>query len=282
VADATPYTVVSRWRCFGGEQLVIEHVSDVCGGVPMRFGLFLPPASEAPPPVVWFLSGLTCTWENVTTKGGFQRVAAELGVAVIAPDTSPRGDGVPDEPGRYDLGQGAGFYLNATREPWAQHFNMYEYVAAELPAFVGAHFAVDLQRQSVTGHSMGGHGALVLALRNPGRYRAVSAFSPIVAPSEVQWGQDAFTAYLGEDRAAWAQYDATALIEAGARFGGTIFISQGAADNFLEKQLRPERFERACQAAGQPVRVELAEGYDHSYYFIATFMEEHLRHHADS
>lgn len=271
------FTIVSEWKSFGGRQLVIEHPSTSCG-VPMRFSLFLPPGVENPP-VVYFLSGLTCNWENVTTKAGFQRDAAELGLAIVAPDTSPRGEGIHDTPDRWDLGMGAGFYVDATNEPWAKNYQMYTYITQELPALLAKNFPVDTTRQSITGHSMGGHGALVIGLRNPDKYRAISAFSPIVAPSQVQWGQDAFSAYLANPDE-WSQYDATQLVAQHARKDITILIDQGQADSFLTNQLKPELFQQACQSAGQPLELNLREGYDHSYYFISTFMPEHLKMHA--
>ncbi len=229
-------------------------------------------------PVVWYLSGLTCTWANVMEKAGLARLSAELGVMVVAPDTSPRGDGVADADG-YDLGQGAGFYLTATRAPWSAHYRMDAYVRDELSALIGEAFNADLERQAIMGHSMGGHGALTLHLKNPGLYASVSAFSPIVAPSEVPWGRKAFGAYLGDDEAAWAEYDACALVR---RQPSTahILIDQGEADDFLNTQLRPELFEAACAEAGQAVTVRRHAGYDHSYWFISTFAEDHMRWHA--
>lgn len=268
---------VSSSACFGGRQEVWEHQSSVLG-VKMRFAVYLPPAAEQGPcPVLWFLSGLTCTEQNVITKGGFQRDCAAHGVILVAPDTSPRGEGVADDPA-WDLGQGAGFYVNATEAPWAAHFRMYDYVLHELPALVAAHFPTN-GRQGITGHSMGGHGALVLALRNPGRFRSVSAFAPIVAPSAVPWGEQAFGAYLGPDRAAWAAYDATALI-AGAAERLPILIDQGEADPFLEGQLQPGRLVAACAAAGHPIGLRMRPGYDHGYYFVASFAADHVAHHA--
>jgi S-formylglutathione hydrolase len=245
----------------------------------MEFGLFLPPG-EGPHPVLYYLSGLTCNWENATTKAGFQQLAAELGIAVVTPDTSPRGDATADDSDRWDLGTGAGFYVDATAEPWSAHYNMYSYVTAELPALLDSDFPVDVARASVTGHSMGGHGALVIGLRNPEAYRSVSAFSPIVAPSQVQWGEDAFGAYLA-DESEWAAYDATELVSRGRR-PGTILIEQGLADGFLEPQLRTHLFRKACEKSGQPVAVNMREGYDHSYYFIASFIDDHLRFHAEA
>ncbi|MGM0557196.1 MAG: S-formylglutathione hydrolase [Myxococcota bacterium] len=271
--------VVSEWKCHEGRQLVFEHESSACDTT-MTCSIFLPPGVDSPP-VLWFLSGLTCTWENVTTKGFFQAAAAELGVAVVAPDTSPRGESVHDAGDRWDLGTGAGFYVDATADPWASNYQMYSYVVSELPEVVDGAFSVDMERQSVMGHSMGGHGALVVGLRNPDQYRAISAFSPIVAPSQVQWGEDAFGAYL-EDESEWAAYDATQLVADHARPDTTIRIDQGTDDGFLEPQLRPELFVDACEAAEQPLELKMREGYDHSYYFISTFMDEHVRFHAEA
>ena len=271
---------VEEHRCFGGRQEVWRHASAETGTT-MRFSVFLPPAAErGPVPVVWWLSGLTCTEENFTVKAGGQRAAAELGLMLVAPDTSPRGEGVPDDPaGAYDLGLGAGFYVDATRPPWSGTYRMRSYMERELPALVGERFPADLQRQAISGHSMGGHGALTIALRDPGRFRSVSAFAPIVAPARVPWGRKAFTAYLGDDERAWREHDAVALIEAGARLSD-LLVDQGEADPFLAEQLRPELLEAACAAAGQPLTLRRQAGYDHSYYFIATFIEDHLRWHA--
>ena len=245
----------------------------------MRFAVYVPPqAAKGPVPVLWYLSGLACRWSNVMEKSGLQRVAANHGLLVVAPDTSPRGTSVADDPA-YDLGQGAGFYLTATRSPWASHFRMDAYVTRELPALIGAHFPADLTRQGIFGHSMGGHGAITLHLKNPETYRSVSAFSPIVAPSEVPWGQKAFTAYLGEDRATWVAYDACQLVRAGPS-SARILIDQGEADAFLARELQPERFETACAEAGQPLTLRRQPGYDHSYWFVASFMEDHIAHHA--
>jgi S-formylglutathione hydrolase len=270
---------ISETLCFGGRQRVYDHDS-AATGTTMRFGAFLPPQAESGPcPAVFFLSGLTCTHENVTTKAGFQRAAAELGLIVIAPDTSPRGEDVPDVKDDYALGQGAGFYVDATEEPWSKNFNMRRYVTEELHDLVTEHLPVDAGRIGVMGHSMGGHGALVFHLREPEKFRAVSAFSPIVAPMDVPWGQAAFAAYLGEDREAWAAHDATRLVEE-APSSAHILIDQGEADPFLAEQLRPELFEDAAREAGQSLTLRRHAGYDHSYYFIATFIEDHLRHHA--
>lgn len=270
-------SIISDWKCFGGRQKVIEHPSKTCG-VPMKFAIFLPPG-DGPHPVVYFLSGLTCSWQNVTEKGGFQRLAAKLGVAIVAPDTSPRGDDVHDTPDRWDLGKGAGFYVNATAKPWSTHYQMYDYIVDELPKVVADNFPVDPSKQSITGHSMGGFGALVIGLRNPDRYHAISAFSPIVAPGQVQWGQDALGAYL-KSPDEWPAYDPTQLVAEYAHKDRQILIDQGEADGFLAPQLRPQLFAEACQDAGQSLNLRLHEGYDHSYYFIATFLGEHLKFHA--
>jgi S-formylglutathione hydrolase len=270
---------VSTARSFGGTQGVYRHASRETG-TDMTFSVYLPPQVEegAKLPVVWYLSGLTCTHANVTDKGQYQRVCAELGLIFVAPDTSPRGAGVPDDEA-YDFGQGAGFYVDATQPPFADNFRMYSYIARELRELVESQFPVDPARQAITGHSMGGHGALTIALTNPGRYRSVSAFAPIVAPSQVPWGQKAFAGYLGEDRAAWRAHDAVALIEDGARVDA-LLIDQGDADNFLERELRPHLLADACAAAGIDCTLRMQRGYDHSYNFIATFMEDHLRWHA--
>ena len=263
--------------CFGGWQDVYEHASDTLDCT-MRFAVYLPPQAErARLPVLYWLSGLTCNEQNFITKAGAQRYAAEHGVILVAPDTSPRGDDVPDADG-YDLGKGAGFYVDATQQPWTAHYRMYDYVVRELPALIEANFPATDAR-GISGHSMGGHGALVIALRNPGRYRSVSAFSPIVAPSQVPWGEKALGAYLGDDRSAWAQYDATALI-ADAPERLALLVEQGEADEFLEGQLRPQLLRAACEAAGHPLELRMRPGYDHSYYFIASFIGEHIAHHA--
>lgn len=267
---------VKEWMSFGGQQRVLRHDA-AATGTPMELSVFVPPGGGAGRPVVVFLSGLTCTWENVTTKGGYQRVAAELGLVVVCPDTSPRGDAVPDDEG-YDLGQGAGFYIDATRDPWAEHFRMGSYVEDELPEVI-ASLGLASDRMGLLGHSMGGHGALTLGLKNPTRWACLSAFAPIVAPSEVPWGTKAFSAYLGEDRSVWRQHDACALLGT-HRHPAEILIDQGEADAFLAQQLQTHRFTAAAEAAEQPARIRMHAGYDHSYYTIATFMEDHLRHHA--
>ena len=272
---------LSANRMFGGSHEVWSHESSACACA-MRFAVYLPPQAEnGNVPVLYWLSGLTCTDENFATKAGAQRVAAELGMAIVMPDTSPRGLNLPGEDDAYDFGSGAGFYLNATQAPWAGHYNMYDYVVTELPVLVNANFAVDGERVSISGHSMGGHGALTIALKNPELYRSVSAFSPIVAPSQVPWGQKAFAGYLGDDKEAWQQYDATELV-AQMQLSGEILIDQGSADDFLVEQLQPNLFEAACKEAGQKLRLRLQPGYDHSYFFIASFIEEHLRFHASS
>lgn len=271
--------ILSENKAYGGRQLAIKHASSATQ-TDMTFSIYLPPQAEREKlPVVWYLSGLTCTHANVTEKGEYRAACAELGLIFVAPDTSPRGEGVPNVDG-YDFGQGAGFYVDATEAPWAEHFRMWTYVTEELPALVAAEFSVDMDRQAITGHSMGGHGALTVALRNPDRFRSVSAFAPIVAPSQVPWGQKALGGYLGEDQAAWRQHDAVALIEAGASVD-EILVDVGDADPFIEKELRPELLDRACAAAGIALTQRIQPGYDHSYYFISTFMADHLRWHAE-
>jgi S-formylglutathione hydrolase len=272
--------ILSENKAHGGRQLVVKHAS-AATGTDMIFSIFLPPQADEGErlPVVWYLSGLTCTHANVTEKGEYRAACAELGLVFVAPDTSPRGDNVADVED-YDFGKGAGFYVDATEQPWAKHFRMWSYVTEELPALVDAEFPVDMERQAITGHSMGGHGALTIALNSPGRFRSVSAFAPIVAPSQVPWGQKALGGYLGEDRAAWRKHDAVALIESGARLP-ELLVDVGDSDTFIEKELRPELLERACAEAGIPLTLRIQPGYDHSYYFISTFMADHLRWHAE-
>ena len=266
---------IETHRSFAGSQGVYSHKS-AATGTEMTFAVFVPDHAEgARLPVVWFLSGLTCTHANVMEKGEYRQACAELGLILVAPDTSPRGDGVANADS-YDLGQGAGFYVDATQEPWAPHFKMRSYIEEELPALVADHFPVDMARQAITGHSMGGHGALTIGLRNPDRFRAVGAFSPIVAPSQVPWGQQALGAYLGEDRASWRQADTVALIEDGARHPH-IRVDQGGADEWLEEQLKTHLLADAAEVAGQPVEIAMHDGYDHSYYFVSTFVADHLR-----
>jgi S-formylglutathione hydrolase len=273
---------VSVVRSHGGTQHVVKHASRETG-TEMTFSVFVPPQADegAVCPVVWYLSGLTCTHANVTEKGEYRRACAELGLIFVAPDTSPRGEGVPDDPaGAYDFGVGAGFYVDATQEPFAGNYRMESYIIDELPDVVASAFPIDLTAQAITGHSMGGHGALTLALRNPGRFRSVSAFAPIVAASQVPWGEKALGGYLGEDRAAWRKHDAVALIEDGARLP-EILVDQGAADTFLERELKPELLAEVCTKASIPLTLRMQQGYDHSYYFISTFMHDHLRWHAE-
>jgi S-formylglutathione hydrolase len=270
---------IERHACFGGAQEVWRHRSATLG-CEMKFAAYLPPqAGRGRLPVLYWLSGLSCSEQNFITKAGAQRYAAEHGVILVAPDTSPRGEGVPDD-GAYDLGQGAGFYVNATQAPWSRHFRMYDYVVDELPKLVEANFPVN-DRRSVSGHSMGGHGALIVALKNPGRYRSVSAFSPIVAPSQVPWGRKTFAAFLGADRETWRQWDATALI-AQAKERLPLLIDQGDADEFLAQQLWPELLRTACETVGHPIELRMQPGYDHSYYFIASFIGEHVAYHASA
>lgn len=271
---------LSSVKSFGGEQAVLRHASEVTG-TDMTFSVFVPDHAEgAKLPVVWYLSGLTCTHANVTEKGDFRRACAELGLILVAPDTSPRGEGVADDPeGAYDFGLGAGFYVDATEQPFAQHYKMWSYITEELPEIIGDCFPADMARQSIMGHSMGGHGALTIGLTHAERFRAVSAFAPIVAPSQVPWGVKALTGYLGDDRAAWRKHDAVALIEDCARVPA-LLVDQGDADSFLDEQLRPQLLEAACAQAGIDLTLRLQPGYDHSYYFISTFMEDHLRWHA--
>jgi S-formylglutathione hydrolase len=272
--------IVSENKSHGGRQLVVRHASRATS-TGMAFSIFLPPQAEEGGrlPVVWYLSGLTCTHANVTEKGEYRAACAELGLIFVAPDTSPRGEDVADNQA-YDLGQGAGFYVDATEQPWAKHYRMWSYVTEELPALVAAEFPIDGYRQGITGHSMGGHGALTIALRNPELFRSVSAFAPIVAPVQVPWGQKALTAYLGSDRQAWRRHDAVSLIEDGAHVP-EILVDIGEADPFLEQELRPELLESACAKAGIDLRLRIQPGYDHSYYFISTFMADHLRWHSE-
>jgi len=272
--------IVSESTAHGGRQLVVRHLS-AATSTGMTFSIFLPPQAEEGRelPVVWYLSGLTCTHANVTDKGEYRAACAELGLIFVAPDTSPRGDDVPDADG-YDFAKGAGFYVDATEQPWAKHFRMWSYVTEELPALIAAEFPADMDRQAITGHSMGGHGALTLALNFPGRFRSVSAFAPIAAPSQVPWGQKALGGYLGDDRATWRKHDAVALIDDGARLP-ELLVDVGDADQFLDTELRPELLERACADAGIALTLRRQPGYDHSYFFISTFMADHLRWHAE-
>jgi S-formylglutathione hydrolase len=271
---------ISQAKSFAGMQGVYSHPSESCG-CDMTFAVYVPPQAEiGPVPVLWYLSGLTCTHANVMEKGEYRRLAAELGLMIVCPDTSPRGDDIPDEPGNWQFGKGAGFYLDATEAPYAKNYRMASYIADELPRLVAEHFPADMARQGIFGHSMGGHGALTLALNNPGRFKSVSALAPIVNPMEADWSVGAFEKYLGPDRATWRAYDACTLVGAG-KSCPHILIDQGLADGFLTTGLMPERFEAACAAAGQQLTLRMQDGYDHSYYFISTFMDDHLRWHAE-
>ncbi|NVD34192.1 S-formylglutathione hydrolase [Marinobacter lutaoensis] len=275
--------LLSTNLCFGGEHRRYRHASHALA-CDMEFAVFLPPAAlgpePAPVPVLYWLSGLTCTDQNFMQKAGAQRLAAQLGLAIVCPDTSPRGVNLPGEDDSYDFGSGAGFYLNATRQPWARHYRMYDYVVTELPALVEARLPVTDQR-AISGHSMGGHGALVCALRNPGRYRSVSAFAPIAHPSQCPWGEKAFSGYLGDDRERWAAWDATLLIPQ-ARERLPLLVDQGTADEFLGTQLNPEALVDACERHHHPIQLRMHRGYDHSYFFIASFIDDHLLHHAQA
>ncbi|MCM5703893.1 S-formylglutathione hydrolase [Larsenimonas salina] len=274
----TQLECLDEHRCFGGRQLRYRHRSESVDG-DMTFSIFLPPGNEdTAMPVLWWLSGLTCTDQNFVQKAGAQRKAAELGLIIVCPDTSPRDAGVPGEDDRYDLGSGAGFYVDATQDPWSEHYRMYDYVTRELPSVIREHFNVT-EAQSISGHSMGGHGALVCALKNPGKYASVSAFSPIVNPTECQWGVDAFQTYLGEDRASWSEYDACELVRKNTA-RQPLLVEQGEADNFLDEQLKPDRLEAVCQELDHPLTLNMRAGYDHSYFFIASFIDEHLDYHA--
>lgn len=272
---------IEKHLCFGGTLHVYEHNSAVLG-CSMKFSLFLPPqAKDKSVPVLTYLSGLTCTHENFTTKAGAYGLAAQKGIAILAPDTSPRGEGVPDDEA-YDFGKGAGFYLDATQEPWAKNFKMESYIVRELNALICENYPVLKDRQGILGHSMGGHGALTLGLKYPEQYKSISAFSPIVAPSQVPWGEKALAGYLGNDQDAWEKHDACALMESAGdrRAFPEILIDQGLADDFLENQLKPHLFEESCKTAGQSLTLRLQDGYDHSYYFIQSFIKDHIEHHA--
>ena len=269
---------VSENRSHGGTQGVYKHASAETG-TDMTFSVFVPPqAQDRPCPVLWYLSGITCTHANVTEKGEYRAACAQAGIIFVAPDTSPRGAGVADDDA-YDMGQGAGFYVDATQEPWTPHFRMRSYVERELPALIAEHFPVDMDRQGITGHSMGGHGALTIGLRNPATFRSISAFAPIVSPLNCPWGEKALSGYLGDDRAAWREYDACALIEDGAR-ADALLVDQGTGDQFLEEQLKPQLLADACKDANIPLTLNLRSGYDHSYYFISSFMADHVAWHA--
>ena len=271
---------VEQHKSFGGMQGVYKHASETLS-CDMEFSVYVPPQTNSGAvPVLYYLSGLTCTQENVTAKGCFQKYAAQHGLIVVAPDTSPRGTDYPGEHDDYDFGSGAGFYVDATQEPWSQTYHMYSYVTGELPTIINAEFPVDASRAGIFGHSMGGHGALTIGLKNPGKYRSISAFSPIVAPSQVPWGQKALSGYLGDDKQSWKDHDAVELVKSGHTVDTEILIDQGSADPFLRQHLRPELFEMACRETGQSLNLRMQEGYDHSYFFISSFMEDHIRHHA--
>ncbi|MBE9041272.1 S-formylglutathione hydrolase [Oscillatoriales cyanobacterium LEGE 11467] len=272
--------LLKQFQCFGGTVGFYRHDSVACNS-PMRFAIYQPPQARSQPvPVLYWLSGLTCSEENFIVKAGAQRLAAEYGLAIVAPDTSPRDTGISGEDDDWDLGSGAGFYVDATQTPWDAHYQMYRYVTEELPQLVADRFPILPEKQGISGHSMGGHGALICALKNPDRYRSVSAFAPICAPTRCQWGEKAFSHYLGGDRTAWKAYDASELV-LNAKYDRPILIDQGTADKFLEdRQLLPEVFQEACKSAGQPLTLRMQDGYDHSYYFIATFIADHIRHHA--
>lgn len=272
--------ILSEQRCHGGVQGFYQHASVETEGT-MKFGVFQPPQfATGEAPVLFFLAGLTCNAETAAIKAGAQRLAAQLGLMLVTPDTSPRDTGIDGAVGDWEFGEGAGFYLDATAQPFADRFRMYSYVTRELPALVASNFRADLARCGIFGHSMGGHGALTIALRNPGNYRSVSAFAPIVAPAQVPWGHKAFPLYLGENRASWTLCDSVALVNDGHRFDGTILVDQGDADTFLSSQLKPELLKEACEKSGQALELRMQPGYDHSYWFIQSFIEDHLRHHA--
>jgi S-formylglutathione hydrolase len=277
MSNTTPELLASN-KCFGGWLKRYKHTSTATG-TEMVFAIYLPPQAQTEKvPVLYWLSGLTCTDENFMQKAGAQRMAAELGIALVAPDTSPRGTELPGEHDSYDFGSGAGFYVNATREPWAAHYNMFDYVTEELPALVEQYFPVT-DKRAISGHSMGGHGALICALKKPGRYASVSAFAPIANPVNCPWGEKAFSGYLGDDRESWKAWDACELV-ATVKEKLPLLVDQGEADNFLEEQLKPEALEAACEAAGHPLELRLQPGYDHSYFFVSSFIEDHMRHHA--
>lgn len=280
-AQSAALETISEQRCFDGTQGFYRHESKACAG-PMTFSVYTPPrAAEGKVPVLFYLAGLTCTAETFPIKAGAQRVAAELGLMLVSPDTSPRDTGIPGATDDWQFGEGAGFYVDATQPPWSTRFRMETYVVEELPKLVGVRFPADFSRCGIMGHSMGGHGALTLALRHPGRYRSLSAMSPISAPTRVPWGdRKIFIMYLGEDRNEWKRHDACELLRAGARFPGTILVDQGSEDPYLAEQLRPDLLEQACRETGQSLTLRMQPGYDHSYWFVQSFIEDHLRHHA--
>ncbi|MFD2207411.1 S-formylglutathione hydrolase [Kiloniella antarctica] len=279
----TDLELISENKMFGGLQRVYSHVSTVCNGS-MRFAIYLPPAAleGKKVPVLTYLSGLTCTEDNVTVKAGAQRISSELGMIFVAPDTSPRGQDIDGEDDSYDFGSAAGFYLDATQEPWGKSYNMYSYITQELQDVITSNFdSADMKRQGITGHSMGGHGALTIHLKNPTLFKSCSAFAPICAPMNCPWGEKAFTGYLGSNKDSWKEYDATELIKTSPS-KATLFIDQGLSDNFLKEQLKPELLEIVCEQVGQALKLRFQEGYDHSYFFMASFIEDHIRHHFDA
>ena len=277
----THLNLISEYKSFGGKLGFYSHPSSTCNGE-MRFAVYQPPqATQKPVPVLYFLSGLTCTEETFMVKSGAQQYAAKYGLMLVAPDTSPRNTGIPGEDEDWDFGTGAGFYVDATVEPWASHYRMYSYVVHELPGLIAQHFPVQPEQQGIFGHSMGGHGAIMCAIRNPQQYKSVSAFAPIAAPMRCPWGEKAFSGYLGEEKESWRAYDASELVRQ-LGYHSSILIDQGTADKFLKEQLLPQVFEQACVAVNQPINLRYQEGYDHSYYFIASFIEDHIRHHANS
>ncbi|WP_414565127.1 MULTISPECIES: S-formylglutathione hydrolase [unclassified Anabaena] len=275
----TNLNLLSEYQSFGGKIGFYSHASSTCNGE-MRFAVYQPPqATQQPVPILYFLSGLTCSEENFMAKSGAQRYASEYGLMLVAPDTSPRNTGIAGEDDDWDFGTGAGFYVDTTEKPWSQHYQMYSYVVEELPTLIAANFAIEPNKQGIFGHSMGGHGALVCAMRNPQLYKSVSAFAPITAPMRCPWGQKAFSRYLGSNQETWLTYDASELVKQGG-YHSSILIDQGTADKFLAEQLLPEVFEQACASVNQPLNLRYQAGYDHSYYFIASFIEDHIRHHA--
>ena len=276
----TSLKLKSEYRCFDGTVAYYSHQSATCN-CEMNFAVYLPPQAQSQPlPILYYLSGLTCNEENFITKAGAQRIAAELGIMLVAPDTSPRNTGIADENKEWDLGSGAGFYVDATENPWNKHYQMYSYITKELPELIAANFSVKADKQSIMGHSMGGHGALICALKNPQQYLSVSAFAPIAAPMQCPWGEKLFTAYLGTDKQKWAEYDASELVKS-IQLDSTILIDQGTADQFYQQQqLLPEKFQQACEQVGQKLNLRWQEGYDHSYFTISSFITDHIQHHA--
>ncbi len=275
--DIMAIDLINEYKCFGGKLGFYSHVSTACNGE-MRFAVFQPPQIQTHLPVLYFLSGLTSTEENFMMKAGAQKYAAEYGLMLVAPDTSPRNTGTPGEDEDWDFGTGAGFYVDATQQPWASHYKMYSYVVDELPTLIAANFSIQTDKQGIFGHSMGGHGALICTLRNPEKFKSVSAFAPIVAPMRCSWGEKVLSSYLGEDKELWRDYDACELVKK-LKYRGNILIDQGTTDKYLVEQLKPELFKQACKEVNQPLNLRYQEGYDHGYYFIASFIEDHIKHH---